>query len=435
MNSLCSLGHPAFKASDDDSYPNRTLRVCHLSLSTASLEQELSVTTLERTVDSWKQRLKTVSAEHPHLLFFSSKEAQYIHVLLTCVVQQGDPSALFELGLSLSPLYQRGTASIVNLLDAIDESRAEIAAEGFEERDWPETVGHFLASVQRHLHEPPLPLRPPDAAAVHWAGLHVHTVEATSEALLMLVVRIYQRLPEPFELLWCSELTTARSMETFLERVVQHPNRCFTLLQVECLSATVQQLLLRHMLISRDASGPQNLHCAQMGPTVLQAAPWISQHKDSHTGVSRAQAALKLKSWAVGGADIRSVASLVGASGSGKTHWAKKQLADWKHDRKATCVLSITEAFSLADAAKHLHTAVLEANTVEGLGLFVHVNLGKFRSSELHEWKSLMEKINRFFFSLLVCALHVNVRLLCLSLLSRSAGVAQHRRPGDRICV
>ena len=396
MASLCSLGHPSFLSNDDGIQPCRSLRVSELPV------DGISVSSLERTVDLWKQRLASVSTEHPYLLFFSSKEAQFLHELLNMSRDGAQrPDAMFELGLSLSPLYQRNSASFDSLIVAIEVAQAEVSAEEPVGRDWPSTVGFFLAAVQRSMQDPPLPLRPSSAAATHWGGLHIHTVEPCSEALLLLVVRIYQRLPEPFEFLWCSDVTSPRSLEMFLERVTQYPGRCFTLLQVECLSATAQQSLLRHMLASRDTTRTQNLHCAQTKPTILQAAPWISQHKDSHSELHRAQAASQLKDWAVGGSDIHSVTNAIGAAGSGKTHWAKKLLAEWKHANVATCVFSITETFSVGEVARKLHSTVSEHRT-QRLGLFFHMNLGRFRLTELHEWKSLMERINRFFFSLLV---------------------------------
>eukprot|EP00966_Prymnesium_polylepis_P237072 5482961-Prymnesium_polylepis.1 len=109
-------------------------------------------------------------------------------------------ASIFDLGLSLSPLYQRGFASFADLLGAILTARNEVMGCGRQDedghenedeegpcQDWPSTVGVFLGAVQRHMRRPPLPLRPADAAAVSWEGLHVHTVSSCAEDLLLLV--------------------------------------------------------------------------------------------------------------------------------------------------------------------------------------------------------------------------------------------------------
>jgi hypothetical protein len=230
--------------------------------------------------------------------------------------------------------------------------------------------------------------------------------------MLALVYRIYQRLPEPFEVLWCSSTTHVRTVETFLDRMRHHATtdgssgRCFALLQVEELTPTAQQALLRHLLASRETTG-QNLHCIQSGNTSLAAAPWIRHHKEAGetaratSDVSQLRES-RLREWVVDGVDISSVTYVTGASGSGKTHLMKKRIEHWRGEGRGVCVFSITEAFSLGSISHKLHQAVLEHGSSTPLGLCFHLNLGKFRVQELPEWKVLMKTINRFFFSLLV---------------------------------
>eukprot|EP00966_Prymnesium_polylepis_P148034 3419484-Prymnesium_polylepis.1 len=162
----------------------------------------------------------------------------------------------------------------------------------------------------------------------------------------------------------------------FLERAMLHPSRCFMLIQVDLLPATAQQALLRHVLTSRDSETRHNLHCVQTASTVLQAAHWITSHKDAHSDLRRVEAAAKLQRWVVGGSDIGQVTCVMGAAGAGKTHWAKKQLAEWKVSGMATFILSITEAFSIGEAAVQLHSAVFKDSSLKQCGLFFHINLG-----------------------------------------------------------
>ena len=207
MNTLCSLGHPEFQSiqvageQEANTPDQRSLVVDHLIENGLC---ELSVASLGRKISDWKQQLTDVSKQHQLLLFFSSKEAQSLYARLRAF-QETD---VFDLALSLSPLFQRGSSSFNELLAAIRHERPVAMARAAE--DWPSTVGFFLGSVRRHMQEPPLPIRPSNAAAVRTEGLHIHTVEPCAEALLNLVIHVFDRLPEPFELLWCSDATTAR---------------------------------------------------------------------------------------------------------------------------------------------------------------------------------------------------------------------------------
>eukprot|EP00965_Chrysotila_dentata_P028964 962811-Pleurochrysis_carterae.AAC.1 len=56
----------------------------------------------------------------------------------------------------------------------------------------------------------------------------------------------------------------------------------------------------------------------------------------------------------------------------------------------ATCTISITEAFSLSDAARKLHATAVRAKGGK-MAVSVQVNLGKFKAAEKAAWKALME--------------------------------------------
>ena len=397
IRELCELGHPKYQ---------QVIRVPVIQIASSSTTSlTVSAVCLTRALKDWRERLEQVSSEHPYLRFLSTREAQRLHGVLK---KQHIPSMQLSLLLILQPLFQRTLAVFADLRRATVEalSAGDISE---SQDDWPVTVGSFLKRVQEAMGRSPLPVHPPGAAVVCSPGLHVHTIEASSDSLLMLVLHIYkERLPESFELLWCSSSTSQRTLEAFLDRVQHHGERCFTLLQVEVLQPTVQQALLRHLLACRDAAAVTNLHCVQLTredkqneSTALQAAAWITHHKTSLEKMTREKTMRCLRPWCVDGQDIASITYVTGPSGSGKTHWMRGRVREWNEQRQAFCIMSITEAFSFETATRQLHTAVTEKGPVK-LGLCFHINLGKFRAQERHTWDALMSLINRFFFSLVV---------------------------------
>jgi hypothetical protein len=195
-------------------------------------------------------------------------------------------------------------------------------------------------------------------------------------------------------------------LETFLDRVQHHRKRCFTLLQVEALAPTVQQLLLRYLLACRDAAEP-NLHCVQLfsetrhDSTALQAASWVTPHAGSIDKMDREKTSQALRPWCIDGHNISSLTYVTGPSGSGKTHWMRNKMTTWQAEQRECCIISITEAFSFEVATRQLHEKVEQYGAVR-MGLCFHINLGKSRVQERAVWDALMHRINQFFFSLLV---------------------------------
>eukprot|EP00966_Prymnesium_polylepis_P057371 1328503-Prymnesium_polylepis.1 len=278
----------------------------------------------------------------------------------------------------------------------------EVAVTEEDRQAWPTTVGRFLSRVHECLGKPPLALRPAGALPVLRPGLHLHTVDPpTLESALLLKMWIFERVPEPFEVLWCDSATTLRSVETFVARMRENPERCFMMMQIEELTPTAQQALLRLLLSSRDMVH-HNLHCIQMAPSILHSVTWVKHHKEQErTAEQDARYRQLLREWVVDGETFRSITLLTGGSGSGKTHESKKHLARWAAAGMQTCVISITEAFSPGAVAEQLRRKVLKHGNTS-MGLSFHINLGKFRLAERGSWDLLMGHINRFFFDLLL---------------------------------
>ena len=105
-----------------------------------------------------------------------------------------------------------------------------------------------------------------------------------------------------------------------------------------------------------------------------------------------------------------------GPPGSGKTHQMRKQM-ELLSRSSATCVLSITEAFAIGDAARKLHAAALSA-AGNPLTVGVHINLGKFKHSERGNVVTRTIEANNYWnlASMLYCANCILLPLTKLSL-------------------
>lgn len=197
-------------------------------------------------------------------------------------------------------------------------------------------------------------------------------------------------------------------LSAFLERARHQPHRRFVLLQVDLIQHTLQHILLRLFLDTRDAKAGQqlraghNLRCVETGPCALQSASWIKLESADEVCEG-----IDLKEKLPSCSHDANVTCFRGPPGSGKTHQLKKQSSTLSGYMVVT--LCITEAFSMSDAARKLHLAALEAKG-KPLALCMHLNLGKFKHSERGQWCVLMESVSKLCFSLLVLR-SVEVRL------------------------
>eukprot|EP00966_Prymnesium_polylepis_P274808 6349804-Prymnesium_polylepis.1 len=229
---------------------------------------------------------------------------------------------------------------------------------------------------------------------------------APSHSVLMrLLLHVFDgAAPEPFEIFWCDKATTQRMLRAFLDRAKHHPHRAFALLQVNLIAHTLQHMLLRLFLDARDAKPGQqrvghNLRCVETGPSALQSASWIRlESAEDICGDVDLKAALPR--CIPGGQVPEQLVCFHGPPGSGKTHLMKQrvlQLGDSTH----VSWLSITETFSIGEAAKKLHEAALQAKGMS-LALCVQINVGRFKHSEQSQWNALMETVSKLFFGILV---------------------------------
>ena len=333
-----------------------------------------------------------------------------------------------EIALALCPLIVRSRDNFTGLCDSVGKTLRSFSF--VENEDWPAQMARFLTRVFQGIKMLVSARKPVEQMQGTRRGPFIYQVRKPLRVdSLRLVLSIFKQLPEPIDILWCSKSTSAQTITSFVERAQHFLDRQFALIQVDMLPIAQQHTLLTLMLSRKNASGDEasarvpNLHCIQTGTTILQAAPWISRQivDDEFLLAQLPGCQLKLtpatanppesrwgelQSLVRGNGCIAAVEVLHGPAGCGKTHMAKKILHDYARKKGpwATGVISITEGFSISSTAQRLHDLITQAviNKAKGICVCFHINLGKFRESELNEWDALMDDVNRFFFALLL---------------------------------
>ena len=361
--------------------------------------------TLERTCTIWKDHLDQILEANKLLCFFSTLTAQRMATLIAT-------QSHYDLALLISPLFPltKVRADCFRLLQQQVEPACAKCNEtsSTASEQWPAITATFLEVITNQM----------SASGVASA---VDKVSVTSPALAdgpirysaapshSVLVRLLLHIcdgapPEPYEVLWCDKSTTPRMLRAFLERAKHHPHRRFVLLQVDLIAHTLQHVLVRLFLDTRDTKPGQlraghNIRCVETGPSALQSATWIRLENADELceGIDLKSV---LSQSAVGRGDPVNVTCYHGPPGSGKTHQMRKRISQLSTST-FVCSLSITEAFSIGDAAKKLHEAALCAKG-KSLALCVSINVGKFKRSERGEWSALMEKVSKLFVGILV---------------------------------
>lgn len=364
-------------------------------------QDQLELTSLEQIRDGWKEELSRVLEKNKWLCLFSSLGAQRMADLIKA-------KSSYDLAFMLVPLFpqMKDNAQLLPLLKDQIDAACETAATASTAVTWPMRTSEFLENVMGRMSSHDITSvveSAPGSDFGHDNGPIRYSAAPLHSSMLRLLLYIYGgRVPEPFEILWCGKDTTQRMLRAFLERAKHYSHRRFVLLQVELIAHELQHVLLRLFLDSRDAKPGQlraghNVHCIETAPCALQSAAWIKLVSADEVceGVNLK---LMLPRYAVG----TEVTCYYGATGMGKTYQMRKAMGRIG-TMAVTCVLSITEAFSLGEAVRKLHKkALLSGSTGRPLALRVHINVGKFKRSEHAQWRALMERVSKFFFRLLV---------------------------------
>ena len=78
----------------------------------------------------------------------------------------------------------------------------------------------------------------------------------------------------------------------------------------------------------------------------------------------------------------------------------EERLTDLK-EHSATCVISLTETFTICEVVERL-LAMVHSAKGKRLAVAFHINIGKFKASEQDKWSHLMRRLSKLFICLFV---------------------------------
>eukprot|EP01129_Flabellula_baltica_P004675 TRINITY_DN1646_c0_g1_i4.p1 TRINITY_DN1646_c0_g1~~TRINITY_DN1646_c0_g1_i4.p1 ORF type:complete len:4926 (+),score=974.20 TRINITY_DN1646_c0_g1_i4:1136-14779(+) len=236
---LHDIGHPlyqnstrAYLLSDDYQMSNEV--------------NELSV-----NIQNWKDNIFSTRTSNPLLLFLTIQE---VTLLLNAIMDKNTDSVLVYLKKMIphtlpfsieetvenySDILQNEVSGL-KTLEILSKFLDEIYRKTIEASNeidlknihgWRET-GTDLYSMDYPIPQP---------------GQWIINSENDPDQILRILLQLYnERLPEEFEILYCSELITSSMLELFLQRVLAFSNseRIFTLINVELLDYHLQEIIL-----------------------------------------------------------------------------------------------------------------------------------------------------------------------------------------------
>jgi hypothetical protein len=371
---------------------------------------------LKLTLEVWQERLIKASRDNKLWCFFSIETMQSMSKLV-------EEQSAYELALLLCPLFHRTKQEFQTLMNACQEAVNIPERQCLDSStEWPDRATVFLNDVIEKTASNFI------STSTSGDGPTRYTCNSSHAAVLRLILAIFgENAPAPYEILWCSKITSHRSLLAFMECVRQNPSRKFALLQVDLLTQAQQSTLLKLLLKARESHNAlANLHCIETGPCALKSASWITPRIVEEV-CGDVELGSGLQTWAFRDNSIKmgGVTCFQGPPGSGKTYQMRKQLASaYLEDVK--CTVSITEECALTDIVFKLYAAVLQAVEEGGNLVFCfQINIGKFKHSERGGWDALMQRINKFFFDLLI--LH--------SVYDPSSGEVFNLPPGNKLSV
>ena len=99
-------------------------------------------------------------------------------------------------------------------------------------------------------------------------------IEHTTSHLYITFATCQTRLPRGFEIFDCAWIKPIDKLRSFLKRVAIFSSSYFVLLNVQELPSEHQEVIFN--FISRpERADAFNLHCIQLGDTILHASPWV----------------------------------------------------------------------------------------------------------------------------------------------------------------
>eukprot|EP00981_Chlorochromonas_danica_P006553 scaffold1431_cov167-Ochromonas_danica.AAC.13 len=339
---------------------------------------------LGNILTEWKANLQSIMRSNSVLSLFTSGMAQHI-------MRAIDKEDVDQLLLYVCHIY--------GLLCANDTFKGKLSAISYNRLfnkyyDWPSKLNALFSYLGRQSELSKLFQTLPPAGGKEGNG-YLYVCLSTPDDILTVLCDIFpQRAPQFFEMLWCKTDMALSTLESFLIRAKCHPGLSFAIMEVEQLSLTLQQRLLR---ASTDDNAMRNIYIVDCGMSILHSATWLNTIQLDEI---REQVDVKrvLQNWSSGRKWTNNLLCLVGPECCGKTFQMRKHIAQ----AQQSCILVVTESMCMQDIVTQLTGALKAAHQTKELLIAVQLSVSSFRSFEHQEESRLLNRINHFLFKLLL---------------------------------
>ena len=388
MFEICSklhkLGHPQYR--------NRQLRH-HVNDSITNTEAKVKNCRLE--LKTWQENISDLQKAYKELLFFSVQRI----LVLAEALQHKD---ITEVTTIVSALFSNSPESLGVLSDSVSRCYTDMQCKSSISSGYHpfELCGKFLDALvmdpgaANHLY----PKRRVLAGSPMPKGHIVHIADTFSpDQVFRLLLEIYQGLPESFELMRCTPVTSREELDLFLRRSMMIQYRTFVMVNVNHLSTDLQEQILRFQLDSSTSKSVQ-MHYIMTGQSIFHTAPWIivKQYKDHGPKLTYQEAVKICKKLVLEGNRIEEVQLVYGRAGDGKSHYIKKQMESVQGDK---CTIAVHEAFSIRGTIHTLQQMALQ----QGNCIYFNVTISppsEQQSVEAQHYGTLMDTFSWFLFDL-----------------------------------
>ena len=393
MFGVCSqlhkLGHPKYSS---------TLLIYHVDDCITNVEKEVKRCRLDLEV--WQGKISDLKKAYKELLFFSVQRI----LVLAEAFRSGD---LTEATTIVSALFSNSQESLDVVSDSVSHCYTDMQVNAPTSADNPfELCGKFLEVLvsdhnaanylypkRRMMAEIPMAEIPmPEGHIVH--GAH----KFSPDQVFRLLLQIYQGLPESFEVMRCTSITSREELDLFLQRAVVFQYRTFVMVNVDRLSTNLQEQVLRFQLDSLTSESVR-MHYIISGHSIFHTAPWVKivQYKDHDPELNSQEAVTVCKSLILKANRIEKVQLVYGRAGDGKSHYIKKQMESVQGGK---CTIAVHEAFSISGAIRKL-----QQMTVQQQSNCVYFNVtvsppSDPQSVQAQQYEALMDNFRWFLFDL-----------------------------------
>ena len=388
MFDICSklhkLGHPQYSSAQ---------LIHHVDDSITDAEETVKHCRLDLAI--WQGKISDLQKAYKELLFFSVQRI----LVLAEAFKSGD---LTEATTIVSALFSNSQESFDVVSDSVSHCYTDMQVNVPTSADNPfelcgkllevlvsdRNAANYLYPKRRMMAEIPMP----EGHIVH--GAH----KFSPDQVFRLLLQIYQGLPESFEVMRCTSVTSREDLDLFLQRAVVFQSRTFVMVNVDRLSTNLQEQVLRFQLDSLTSESVR-MHYIINGQSIFHTTPWVKivQYKDHDPELTRQEAVTVCKSLILEANSIEKVQLVYGRAGDGKSHYIKKQMESVQGGK---CTIAVHEAFSIAGAISKLRKM-----TVQQQSNCVYFNVtvsppSDPQSVEAQQYEALMDTFRWFVFDL-----------------------------------